>query len=268
MNEHLIFTRINSGKSPDFGDVFSKSIDLFKKVWIQGFIHLLLNFVVLVPLIIALYALIAVTGLSIFGASALLDGVDNSSEISSVAGTTMSFFTGAMLTLVFILFSFLAYAVQFAIRAHFYKVCKQTDLGEPVSTDYFFYFKKGYLKKLTLLSVCYFLILAISSALCFLPVLYAIIPLQFFGVIFAFNPELEVKDIVKAGFVFGNKVWGISFGLLILSGLLAYIIGILACGIGLYFTISFMFIPVYYLYKEGIGFPDDTITDLSEPSTF
>lgn len=254
MNEHPIFAKIINGRSPDFGDTFSKSIELFKKVWVQGFIHVLLNFVVLFPLIVLLNVFLGIAGLSIFGTSSLLQGMDTSESIEAVAATTLPFFTILFMILIGILFSILSFVVQFAITAHFFKVCKETDLGEPVSTDYFFYLKKRYFKTLSLLGICSFLIGAIAYMLCVLPIIYAIVPLQLFGVIFAFNPEMEVKEIVRAGFTFGNKVWGVTFGLLFVSFILSYIIGIIACGVGLLFTISFVYVPLYYVYKEGIGF--------------
>ena len=262
MKEHLIFSKIQNGNSPDFGDVFSKSIELFKKVWLQGFIHLLLNFVVIIPLIIILYIVLAVAGISFFGTSALLQDEGLAGLTNSLASTTLSVFGVILIILISIIFFVTAFIIQTAIRAHFYKVCKQTDLDEVVSTDYFSFLKKQYVKKLMVLSICYFIIVALASALCFLPLLYVMVPLQFFVVIFAFNPEMKAEEIVRASFIFGNKVWGVTFGLLIISFILSYIAGFLACGIGLYVTLSFILVPLYYVYKDGIGFSNGTENEL------
>jgi hypothetical protein len=76
--------------------------------------------------------------------------------------------------------------------------------------------------------------------------------------IFAFNPELSVGDIVSASFKLGHKKWLLSFGLLIVSGILAEIVGLLMCGIGVLFTAAFVYHPTYFIYKNVIGFENDS----------
>ena len=71
---------------------------------------------------------------------------------------------------------------------------------------------------------------------------------------FAFNPELSVGDIVKASFKLGHKKWLLAFGLILVSLLLAQIVGMLLCGIGTLFTAAFVYHPTYLIYKEVIGF--------------
>ncbi|MEL6812927.1 MAG: hypothetical protein AAFP76_16505 [Bacteroidota bacterium] len=44
-----IFQRIENAKQPDFGDVLSESFNLFQKVWVEGFIHLLIAVAVIIP---------------------------------------------------------------------------------------------------------------------------------------------------------------------------------------------------------------------------
>ena len=41
--------KINRAKALDFGDLFSKSIELFKKVWVQGLVMLLLTVAIMIP---------------------------------------------------------------------------------------------------------------------------------------------------------------------------------------------------------------------------
>lgn len=76
----------------------------------------------------------------------------------------------------------------------------------------------------------------LSAILCYIPLIYTVVPLSYFALIFAFNPELSVGDIVKTSFKLGNKKWLISFGLIIVASLLAQIVGFLLCGIGVLFT--------------------------------
>ncbi|MBQ0788328.1 MAG: hypothetical protein KBT69_12555, partial [Oceanihabitans sp.] len=66
-----------------------------------------------------------------------------------------------------------------------------------------------------------------------------------------------VSEIVKSGFALGNKKWLISFGLIIVSSLLASMVGMIMCFIGIFVTASFAYIPAYYIYKESIGFDSE-----------
>ena len=64
MNLEIITERIKSNADLSFGDIFSKSFDLFKKVWLQGFIVLLLTFVVILPFYIILYIPMIAAGIT------------------------------------------------------------------------------------------------------------------------------------------------------------------------------------------------------------
>ena len=77
------------------------------------------------------------------------------------------------------------------------------------------------------------------------------------NVIFAFNPEQSVSDIIKSGFALGNKKWLVTFGLVIVSSILASMVGMMMCFIGVFVTASFAYIPAYYIYKESIGFDSE-----------
>ena len=47
--------KVQSAKALDFGDIFSKSIELFKKVWVQGLVMLLLTMLIMVPFYLLMY---------------------------------------------------------------------------------------------------------------------------------------------------------------------------------------------------------------------
>jgi hypothetical protein len=95
-----------------------------------------------------------------------------------------------------------------------------------------------------------------------LPVFYVMVPMSLILVIFAFNPDLSVKELIDIAFKMGNKIWLLTFGMLILAGIMSQL-GSIACGIGVLFTIMFSKIPLYYIYKETIGF-DETHQDTTE----
>ena len=81
------------------------------------------------------------------------------------------------------------------------------------------------------------------------------VPLHLIVVIFAFNENLSVSDIINLSFKLGNKFWLLIFGLIIVSSLIAQL-GFILCFVGLFITAFFIHIPIYYFYKETIGFKD------------
>ena len=53
--EHPIFQKIEKANRPDFGDILSKSFELFKKVWEQALYHVLISMLSVVPMILLIY---------------------------------------------------------------------------------------------------------------------------------------------------------------------------------------------------------------------
>ncbi|WP_299549120.1 hypothetical protein [Seonamhaeicola sp.] len=244
-----LIEKINGAKALDFGDIFSNSIELFKKTWLQGFLLQVFTVIVMLPLIIVLY--IPLIGMII------------AQQESGYANTEAfeSFFAGmSFLYVLFIIVGSLVLgAVSVALNAGFYRIMKKLDHDEQVSTSDFFHFIKGkYLSKVFVLMLVSFGIAVLATLLCYLPIFYVMVPLSLFAIVFAFNPDFSVGDIVKVSFKLGNKKWLLIFGLLIVSGLLAEIVGILLCGIGLLFTAAFPYHPIYFVYKESIGFEETT----------
>ena len=152
---------------------------------------------------------------------------------------------------------FIASVIGFGFKAAFYRICKNKDLGLVDSDDYFYFFKKPYLGKVIKLAAISFGIAIVAMMLCGLPLIYAIVPISFINIIFAFNPEMSESDIVKTSFNIGNKKWLITFGLMFVTGLLAGIVGLVMCVVGIFVTSSFSYIPLYFIYKDSIGFDND-----------
>lgn len=240
--------KINNAKALDFGTIFSASIDLFKKTWLQGFLLQLFTVIIMAPLIIILYVPL-ITML-----------IANAGSDFNETETFSAFFAG--FSLLYILFIcvgvFVLGAVSVALNAAFFRILKKLDHDEQVSTSDFFYFLKGkYLRKTAVLVIASILISIPAALLCFIPLIYVMVPMSFFAIIFAFNPELSVGDIVRASFKLGHKKWLLTFGLMIVASLLSQIVGVLLCGIGVLFTAAFVYHPTYLIYKEVIGFEND-----------
>ena len=238
--------KINNAKALDFGTIFSESIELFKKTWLQGFLLQIFTIIVMLPLIIILYVPLITMLIA-------QNGYSDSSTYSE-------FFAGmSILYILFIIVGILVFgAVSLALNAAFFRIMKKLDYGEQVTTSDFFYFLNGkYLSKTFLIMLVSILIAIPSALMCYIPLIYMIVPLSFFTLIFAFNSDMSVSDIVSVSFKIGHKKWLLAFGLIIVSSLLSQIVGMLLCGIGLLITAPFVYHPIYLIYKSVIGFDNE-----------
>ncbi|MCX7551829.1 hypothetical protein [Xanthomarina sp. F2636L] len=240
-----LLEKIENSTTLDFGDIFSESIELFKKVWVQGLVMLLLMMVILIPFYLMMY--LPLTGMGI------LDSYQDTSDINPILMIPFFIF-------IFI-FSIVAMVISFGMKASFYRICKHKDLNIAGSDDYFYFLKKPYLGKVIALSLMTFGISLVSMLLCVLPLIYAIVPITLVNVIFAFNPDMSASEIIKAGFKLGHKKWLLTFGLIVVSGILAELVGMLMCFVGIFVTVSFAYIPVYFVYKGAVGFNDSVEVD-------
>jgi len=249
MNANQLFEKIENSNPVDFGNIFNKSIELFKKVWLQGFIHLLISMVIIVPLIFVMYIpIFAIAGMA---------GLESNYGDYGYHHEELSIGMAILFVILVIIISMIASAFQMGITAHFYRVCKQVDMELPETTNYFMFFKGKYLGKIIVMAIATFGIALLAALLCYLPIFYVMVPLQLLGVIFAFNPDVSVSDLIKASFKLGNKIWLIAFGLIFISSILAQFVGMILCFVGVFFTASFVYLPVYYMYKDTVGFENN-----------
>lgn len=242
--------RINNARALDFGTIFNQSIELFKMVWVQGLIVVLLTMGLMIPFYIIFFIPLMAMGI-----------IDPDSMQQGDSNFAMMLIYNVMQ----LVLGFIASVIGFGFKAAFYRICKNKDLGLTDSDDYFYYFKKPYLGKVIKLAAISFGIAILAMLLCGLPLLYAIVPISFINIIFAFNTELSESDIVKASFNIGNKKWLLTFGLMFIAGLLAGIVGLVMCIVGIFVTSSFSYLPLYFIYKESIGFDhDDEIQEIGK----
>jgi hypothetical protein len=245
--ENGIFQKIEEANKPDFGNILSKSFELFKKVWEQALYHVLMTMIVVIPMLLVIYipyVLFVFNGME-------YDSYGYYQEPELLPYLPFIILYGLIVLVVI----FLGQAFVFGVTAHFYKVLRNEDTG---STDdvggYFDLIKKDY-KKLFMLSLMSFGIVLLAAILCYLPIFYVMVPIQLVVVMYAFNPELSATEIIKASFKLGNKFWLIIFGLVIISSMIAQV-GIILCVVGVFFTAYFVHVPMYYVYKDTIGFED------------
>ena len=248
-----LLSKIETAKDLDFGDIFSKSIELFKKVWLQGLVIWLLTMVMMIPFYIIMY--VPLIAMGVLDPESMQQGGEPNMAI------LIPFY------LVMIVFMFFAMVISLGLKAAFYRICKTKDLNEATSDDYFYFFKKPYLGKTIKLAAKIFGITLVAMLLCFFPVIYVMVPIALINVIYAFNPEMTTSDIIKVGFKLGNKKWFITFGLMLVAGFLAQMVGMIMCVVGIFATASFAAIPLYFIYKETLGLNEQSaIDEIGTPS--
>jgi len=239
---------IEKNKPLDFEDIFSRSFDLYQKVWVKGLLLQLLG-------ILISYGLFFIMYIPMIGSSFIIVSLEENESSSS--GFVMVVF----MILIFLLYMAVILGLAIfhtGLQMAFYRIVRLKERGErQEGVNFGMFFKRPLLKKTIYFGLAQFGIAMIAVLLCVIPILYVIIPLQFAMIIYAFNTELTIKDLYKTAFRLGNKKWGIAFGLLIISGFLAMIVGFIACGIGIYITMSFVYMPTYLIYKDVVGFDED-----------
>jgi uncharacterized membrane protein len=144
------------------------------------------------------------------------------------------------------------------LNAAFLRICKQKDMDLSGSENYFYYFKKKFVSKAIVLSLMSFGLMILGLLACGLGVFYLVVPISLFPAFLAFDEDLTASEIVKSSFKLGNKNWLVIFGLVILLGFLAEL-GVILCFIGILFTAMLAKVPMYYMYKDGVGFTSDEV---------
>ncbi|GAA4298149.1 hypothetical protein [Aestuariibaculum suncheonense] len=245
--------KIKNAPSLDFGNVINQCIEHFKKVWLQGLVTLILNGVLMIPLVFIIYIpmiILALINPDVFEDSTTFTDLGNAGILFIILSAVL-----------FGLVMFLAMSLQIALKAAYFKMVNNKDLGIKRSDDYFFFLKKKYLMKTIRLTLMMFGI-SILALLCFIiPIFYVIIPLSYMVVIYGLNPDLSEREIIKIGFALGNKKWFITFLLVFVAWLMSSTIGFLMCFIGIYVTQQFVDLPFYEVYKKSIGFSETHVID-------
>ncbi|WP_111682000.1 hypothetical protein [Winogradskyella tangerina] len=251
-----IQSRIQNAKHLDFGIIFNDSIELFKKVWVQGLVTVLLRTVLIIPFAMIVYIPLFFLGLFDMYPSGY-GGYDSYGYYDSYYEPDVSPLFFLVMIPMYLFFIAGISTISFGLQAAFYRICKMKDFNEVGREDYFYFFKKPYLGKTIKLGLALAGIAIVATMLCIIPIIYAFVPLYFMYVVYAYNPDKSVSEIINLSFALGNKKWGISFALIFVCGFLASIVGFLMCFVGTYVTQSFVFLPNYYIYKEVVGFESE-----------
>lgn len=251
-----IQSKIQNAKALDFGTIFNQSIELFKQVWVQGLLLQLLILVIMVPFMLIFYMPII----------AIMIEQSQSGYVDPDAMNEAFYGRGPLYILMFYLVIFLLSSVSAMLYAGFYRIVNKIDYKQEFQfSEFFYYFKGNYFAKGFVLMLLASIISFIAALLCLLPIFYVMVPIMFFIPIFAFNPELSIGNIITLAFNLGNKKWGITFGLIIVSAIIIYILIFITCGIGSLFLPAFLYLPIYLIYKEVVGFEElDEIEEIGK----
>lgn len=241
MNFTTLSNTIKESNPLDFGSIFSKSIELFKNVWLQGFIVVILTFVTIVPFYVLVYVPLLIAGVS-----------DPEMLKSEQMPPVLLISMGVMVPLMLLGIM----TVSLLLNAAFLRICRNKDLNLRIADNYFYYFKKTYVLKALLLSLLMLGLMLLGMLACGLGIFYLIVPISLMPAFLAFDGELTAMEIVKSSFFLGNKNWLVIFGLVIIMGLMAEL-GVFLCIVGVFFTAMLAKIPVYFMYKDAIGFSSE-----------
>ena len=241
MNFTNLSERIEQSAPVEFGTVFNNSVELFKKVWLQGFLTLVLTFVSILPFYLLIYLPMVAMGISDPNA------FDEQEMPPAFAG---------LMSLMMPIFSVGVMTVGICLNAAFLRICRKYDLNESGKDDYFYYFNKEHLIKALILSLIMTGLSLLGLLTCGLGIIYLVVPMSLFPAFFAFDKELTALEIVKAGFALGNKNWLMIFLLVIVAGLVSHL-GVVLCLVGVLFTAMFSKIPIYFIYKDAVGISMD-----------
>jgi hypothetical protein len=241
----ILLNKISNAKELDFGDIISETIEVFKKVWLKGLITIVL---IIIPVFLIGFLL----GLLGLGTDPYL--FDNGFDITAIASYYSSnviynipqTIIGSTLTLAYV--------------AAFYRICKSIITGENETDNFFYFFTKEHFVKVFILGIIYTAIATVAQLLFFVPYLYVFVPLSYFAVVLSQNTNLSEIEIIKVSFALGNKKWLLTFGTMLVAGILG-MLGIIGCFVGLFLTISIVYLPSLLIYRSVIGFNETSPID-------
>ncbi len=125
-----IQSKIANARELDFGTIFNQSIELFKKVWLQGLLTLIITAALMIPFYIIMY--LPLIAMGVIDPESFQQGSDPNVFI------ILPFF------LFVIVFMFCAMFISFSTQAAFFRICRQKDLNLIASDDYLFLQKEIY----------------------------------------------------------------------------------------------------------------------------
>lgn len=243
---NFIFSRIEEVKKNGFniniGDIFSRAWDIFSGTAFYVILGLIL------PGIIA-WIIKFILGLFITIPSFFVTDADDFSDLYAQVLTPIALFGMGL--------SFFINAALAPISVSILTIAKKYDgHRNPDFNDLFIHYKDGKFGSIFLAYIAIQIITVIATAFCVIPgVIFLVTSLFIFPFIVFSN--LSVGDAIKSSVsVLWKNFWQ-SF-LFCLAAVGIFIVGGLACIIGLFVAIPLIYIGIYVFYKDVIGFEGDS----------
>lgn len=165
-------------------------------------------------------------------------------EIFSSTSTIISIFLTNLLSAVL-------YPMLYSIYTMAYKYDFKKN---PELSDIFIHYKDGKFLNLFLVTLAVQIVGSIGFMLCFIPgiIVYTMWMLAVPLIIFA---SADVKEALNYSMKLAFKNFG-SFFVVLLLGIAIIILGFILCCVGLIPAIPFVYVMMYILYREVVGFDD------------
>lgn len=231
----------------------TESFNLFKNTLIKGVLTMFLFIAILIPFVL-IFSFITVS--LTFIEQPCYDCSENLPFLITAYSIYFIFFTIIMI-------------VATGLLSAYYKICHEENTQQKAKTNYFYFLKNqhlsktiklGFITSVIVVALAYtsyglsnFETLKYVSIIPSILLVYCIIPLLFIAVVYTFNSELSVTNIIKTAFKLGRKYWWLT-AFFVIVGLIINGIGSLLMGIGLLVTMPLSVVPLYCIYKDAIGF--------------
>src|SRR5690606_4596507 len=164
--EPQIFQKIERAKAPDFGDILTKSFELFKKIWVEGMLHLLVILAVILPFLAILYVpFIAI----------LIKAEANGGQPDFNPFLEYSVLWIGVYILAFLVIMIIIHTIAYAMTAHCFQGCKKADTGTPVEIGGYCVYLKSHFHRRLVLSLAAFVITMVGAILCYLPICFVMV---------------------------------------------------------------------------------------------
>lgn len=240
-----------NGYTLDFGNVFNHAFENYKKIALYSGL-ILFVFIIL----ISIFAIVVL--FSIFDPETVLEKLKPENlQPENLSLNSMLMFSGISILITCLISPFSAGLIKMAY-------CAERDEEFHVSTM-FEYYKAPYFKELFIATFLVTIVSSILSAVINytqIPVIEFVvsitiglftilmIPLIIFG-------KLKAVEAIQASILIVSKQPLVLLGLFVI-GIIATLVGLIGCCIGIVFTIPFMYSLYYAIYSEIIGFDPET----------
>jgi hypothetical protein len=240
-----------NGYTLDFGNIFNHAFENYKKIALYSGLILFVG-----TILISIFAIVVL--FSIFDPETVLEKLKAENlKPENLSLNSMLMFSGVSILITCLLSPFSAGLIKMAY-------CAERDEEFHVSTM-FEYYKAPYFKELFIATFLVTIVSSILSAVINytqIPVIEFVvsitiglftilmIPLIIFG-------KLKAVEAIQASILIVSKQPLVLLGLFVI-GVIATLVGLIGCCIGIVFTIPFMYSLYYAIYSEIIGFDPET----------